>query len=125
MAPQINSDIQLSKVCPECGRDLKIRTNSTNGSQFIACTGFPDCRHTETIPETLKMQLAGAPTLFDVPTEPAIDRRKIERCKSCGAAIVWGVTKNGKRCPYNVVGMQATEQSHFETCPQSRGWSQR
>lgn len=115
--------VEITKHCPECGRELKIRTNRQNGSQFISCSGFPECRYSESISENLKMELAGAPTLFDIPTEPAIDRRPIARCRTCGAAIVWGTTKNGKHCPYNVVGMKVTEQSHFETCPQATGWS--
>lgn len=32
--------------CPKCGRDLVIKTSRT-GSRFIACTGYPDCDHTE------------------------------------------------------------------------------
>jgi ssDNA-binding Zn-finger/Zn-ribbon topoisomerase 1 len=78
----INPDIQLSKACPECGRELKIRENRENGNQFLGCSGWPQCKHTEAIPETLKMQLAGAPTLFDVPTEPrpAVDDRPVFRC---------------------------------------------
>lgn len=33
-------------VCPECGKDLVIKKART-GSRFIACTGYPDCRHAE------------------------------------------------------------------------------
>lgn len=116
----------ITKACPDCGRTLLIRMNRENGSEFIGCTGWPECRHTEPISDTLKMRLMGAPTLFDDPESTlAIDRRPIERCRSCGAAIVWGTTPVGRACPYNVVGMRATEQSHFETCPQARGWSKR
>lgn len=28
-----------------------------------SCTGYPECQHTEPIPETLKLRLAGAPEL--------------------------------------------------------------
>lgn len=55
----------ITKACPDCGRELKIRTNRENGSEFIGCTGWPECKHTEPIPESLRMRLAGAPTLFD------------------------------------------------------------
>ena len=33
-------------VCPECGKDLVIKKSRT-GSRFVACTGYPDCRHAE------------------------------------------------------------------------------
>ena len=39
-------------------------------------------------------------------------------CRSCGAPITWGLTKNGKRCPFNADGA-----SHFGTCPQAKHWT--
>lgn len=50
---------------------------------------------------------------------------RVERCRSCGAAIVWGYTKNGRPCPYDFVDGQATTVSHFATCPQASRWSKR
>jgi DNA topoisomerase-1 len=40
---------ELVKVgtCPQCGKDLVIKKSRT-GSRFIACTGYPTCRHAET-----------------------------------------------------------------------------
>ena len=35
MSTQINPEIELSKVCPDCGRELTIRENRQNGSQFF------------------------------------------------------------------------------------------
>ena len=37
---------QYEKVgdCPQCGKDLVIKTSRT-GSSFIACTGYPDCKY--------------------------------------------------------------------------------
>lgn len=55
----------IDKPCPDCGSGLIIRENRENGSQFIGCMGWPNCTHTEAIPETLRMRLMGAPTLFD------------------------------------------------------------
>lgn len=55
---------ELEKPCPECGRELVIRTNSLTGQEFIGCSGFPAfCRYTEPLPESIKMRRAGAPTL--------------------------------------------------------------
>jgi len=47
-------------------------------------------------------------------------------CRSCGADVYWGVTEQGKRCPYNVdADGQATTESHFRTCPQAGAWSRK
>ena len=33
-------------ICPECGKDLVVKKSRT-GSSFVACTGYPECRHAE------------------------------------------------------------------------------
>jgi len=38
---------ETDKVCPECGKPMVIRRGRYG--KFLACTGFPDCRHTEQI----------------------------------------------------------------------------
>lgn len=47
-------------------------------------------------------------------------------CRSCGAAIYWTMTKNGKRAPMNLDPCTDLPLdppvNHFATCPQSRGW---
>lgn len=57
--------IEITKTCPECGRALVIRTNRLTGIEFLGCIFWPECKHTEPIPESLRMRLAGAPSLFD------------------------------------------------------------
>jgi ssDNA-binding Zn-finger/Zn-ribbon topoisomerase 1 len=40
--------------CPECKkRNMKIKTSKV-GSLFIACMGFPDCKHTLSLPKCLE-----------------------------------------------------------------------
>lgn len=54
----------ITKACPECGRPLLQRTNRANGSAFLGCSGYPDvCRHTEAIPESVRLRAMGAPEL--------------------------------------------------------------
>ncbi len=36
-------------TCPECGKPMVIKT-ARRGSKFIACTGYPKCKHTEPLP---------------------------------------------------------------------------
>lgn len=55
-------------------------------------------------------------------TTPAVDRRKVARCPHCGALIVWGWDA-GKRMPFDVVSMKATDTNHMLTCKQIAGWS--
>ncbi|MFV0423145.1 type I DNA topoisomerase [Oleidesulfovibrio sp.] len=39
-------ELQPVGTCPECQKDLVIKRART-GSRFIACTGYPDCKHAE------------------------------------------------------------------------------
>lgn len=53
----------IIKRCPDCGWDLVLRTNSENGSEFLGCRQWPLCKHTESVPESYRMRLAGAELL--------------------------------------------------------------
>ncbi|HEX6589342.1 MAG TPA: type I DNA topoisomerase [Longimicrobiales bacterium] len=35
------------KVCPDCGKPMAVRWNRYG--RFLGCTGYPDCRHTESL----------------------------------------------------------------------------
>ena len=37
------------KKCPDCGKDLLIRTNHRKGTKFLGCAGYPKCKHAEKI----------------------------------------------------------------------------
>ena len=37
---------EITITCPECGKDLVLKRSRT-GSRFIACSGYPDCKHAE------------------------------------------------------------------------------
>ena len=49
--------------CPQCGARLVVRTNSSNYSQFLGCSGYPDCKYTTCIPESWRLKALGAPML--------------------------------------------------------------
>lgn len=95
------------KNCPKCGKPLAIKFGRFG--KFLACTGFPDCRHTEPLeskiiktgivcPKCEQGEIIGKKTkkgklfygcskwpdcdfaLWDKPTG--------EKCKSCGSLIV-------------------------------------
>lgn len=84
--------------------------------------------------ELLRAMRKGHDVLHQVPIlpppriAPPLDA---DVCRSCGAAIVWGVTENGKPCPLdakpqlrylpnttnNVVRLREVYITHFITCP--------
>ena len=42
---------KAGKDCPECGKELIIRVGKFG--KFLACSGFPDCKHTEALEQTI------------------------------------------------------------------------
>ncbi|MBS0364943.1 MAG: hypothetical protein JSR67_03855 [Proteobacteria bacterium] len=66
---------------------------------------------------------------FDSDTTEAHERR-ITRCKSCRARIVWLTTEAGKKIPVDADTVEADDEiyehgrhvSHFGTCPQASSW---
>jgi len=51
---------QLERSCPRCKSPLLIRTNRASGNQFFGCSAWPECAHTEPIPEYVRLRQAGA-----------------------------------------------------------------
>lgn len=65
-------DEEAGKDCPECGRPLLIKYGRFG--KFLACSGFPECRHTESINEDTGV-----------------------KCPQCGGAIIALKTKKGRK----------------------------
>ena len=42
-----DSIYSITAECPECGSPLKLRRNREAGNQFLGCSGYPECKHTE------------------------------------------------------------------------------
>lgn len=56
---------QTERYCPNHPTvKLIVKENRQNGNQFLGCPEWPDCDHTEGIPETMKMRALGQPELF-------------------------------------------------------------
>ena len=55
--------------CPEClasgfgHHPMVQRTNRVNNSEFLGCSRYPDCQHTEKLPAWVEMERAGATRL--------------------------------------------------------------
>jgi len=54
---------KITATCPSCGARLVLRTNHQSGSQFMGCERWPECHYTRPLPESVRMRLAGEPTL--------------------------------------------------------------
>ena len=51
-AEQIKLEVEKAgKDCPECGKELITRVGKFG--KFLACSGFPDCKHTEALEQTI------------------------------------------------------------------------
>lgn len=50
VAKKVKMEVELAgKKCPECGKELIIRIGKFG--KFLACSGFPECKHTESLEE--------------------------------------------------------------------------
>ncbi len=80
--PKVKPD-EVGVACPECGKPMIAKR--FRGRQFLACSGYPDCKTTLPIPEGL-----------------AIDwpEKKVEltdvKCPKCGSPMAVRVSRRGK-----------------------------
>ena len=66
-AKKLSDGTASTIICPNCSPMVKliVRTNGQNGSQFLGCPNWPACDHTQAIPESWLMRLAGQKGMFD------------------------------------------------------------
>jgi len=69
---------KTDRTCPECGKELVIKLGRSG--RFYACSGFPDCRHTE-------------PLSAEEREEPVMSE---EKCDKCGAPMLIKDGRYGK-----------------------------
>jgi DNA topoisomerase I len=65
---------QIEEVCENCGRPMTLKRGRFG--QFLACTGYPDCKTTKKLPGSG----AGRSPVPDIPTD--------EKCPQCGKNLV-------------------------------------
>lgn len=73
-------------VCPECGKDLVIK-KSHSGSRFIACSGYPDCRHAEPFSTGVDCPACGQGRLVEKSTKKGKIFYSCEKYPKCDFAI--------------------------------------
>lgn len=49
----------LEKRCPRCSAVMVVRTNKASGQEFLGCSRWPECDHTEELPESYRMLREG------------------------------------------------------------------
>jgi hypothetical protein len=108
--------------------DRKVREETEGLPDFLAADIEKEIRATA-YAEEQRIWSAGMDRLcelYGVPegpsTAPMAQQSLMEpeaRCKSCGAAIWWGVSSKGTPVPMSV----ATGVSHFADCPDAKKWS--
>ena len=75
--------IPTGKMCPECGSEMLLRKGRYG--EFVACSGFPKCKHTENVDGTIKEATPKKPVVtLEIP------------CPKCGGDIVERYSRRGK-----------------------------
>lgn len=83
-------------ICPQCGKDLLIK-NTRAGGRFIACSGYPDCRYTASLPTGVKCPACGEGQLVEKSSKKGKIFYSCERYPDCKFAI-WDKPLPGE-CP--------------------------
>lgn len=82
--PKENLDIKTDKKCPKCGKDMVEKMGRFG--RFYACTGFPDCKHTESI---VKTTASGPAITLDIAC-PKCNKGKLAPKRSKRGKIFYG-----------------------------------
>jgi DNA topoisomerase-1 len=75
---------ETDEVCEECGRSMLLRVG--RHGPFLACSGYPECKHTRPAPGVKKEKRAKK-----VPPEPTD-----EVCEKCGSQMVIRTGRRGR-----------------------------
>ena len=60
---------KTTKPCPDCGAVMIVRQNKQDGSFFLGCNRYPDCKVTMEIDESFVMKLQGYKEFWDIKGE--------------------------------------------------------
>lgn len=102
-------DEEAGKPCPQCGRPLLIKHGRFG--KFLACSGFPDCRHTESVNQdigvscprcggaVLALKSRKGRSFYGCSNFPACEFRSWnkptgETCSECGEPIIEKLNRN-------------------------------
>ena len=54
---------ETTMACADCGQVMVVRVNKATQTEFLGCSKYPLCDHTEPLPEWLRLKKLGAPQL--------------------------------------------------------------
>jgi DNA topoisomerase-1 len=84
---ELKGEIETDIKCPECGRQMAIKSGK-NGL-FLACSGYPECRHTSNFKRDEKGKI--------VPEKLPDLGKEVGTCESCGRPMI---VKRGRFGPF-------------------------
>ncbi len=85
---QVKTGLLTDLLCPECGRPLMIKFGKTG--QFLACSGYPECRFTSNYSRDEKGQIR-----LREKVKPELE--KVGVCPECGSDLVIKTSRVGSR----------------------------
>ena len=75
--------IETKVTCPNCGKPMVLRSSKT-GSQFLGCSGYPDCKTAMSLNVMQEMEEEGV----NETSEPPVRELTGEKCDKCGGDTV-------------------------------------
>ena len=83
--------IETKYKCPNCGKPMVLRSSKT-GSQFLGCSGFPDCKTTMSLNTIQEMEAENE----DIEGEEKQKEVCEEKCEKCNSEMVFKLGPYGK-----------------------------
>lgn len=87
-AQKVNIETKIK--CPNCGRPMLLRTSKT-GSQFLGCSGYPDCKTTMSLNVMQEIEDEENGETQEKPKEICE-----EKCEECGSEMIFKLGPYGK-----------------------------
>ena len=84
--------IETKYKCPNCGKPMVLRSSKT-GSQFLGCSGFPDCKTTMSLNIVQEMEAENEEL---VENEDKTKEVCEEKCEKCNSEMVFKLGPYGK-----------------------------
>ena len=82
--------IETKINCPNCGKPMLLKTSKA-GSQFLGCSGYPDCKTTMSLNILQEMEEETGESATEKPQEICE-----EKCEKCGGDMVFKLGPYGK-----------------------------
>lgn len=85
--------IETKITCPNCGKPMVLRTSKA-GSQFLGCSGYPDCKTAMSLNVMQEMEAEQGLNDDGTPAKP--QEVCEEKCEKCGSDMIFKIGPYGK-----------------------------